>query len=149
MLKKILYGLGIVLVLLQFIRPDKNISEGKSANHIGNKYPVPADVEAILQKACYDCHSNNTRYPWYVNIQPVGLWMGQHIKEGKGELNFDEFLTYSTKKAKHKMEEVVEMVKEGEMPLGSYTWVHKDAVLTAAEKTAITNWAQSTMNQIQ
>ena len=148
MLKKILYGLGILFVLLQFVRPDKNISEGKSANHIGNKYAVPANVEAILQKACYDCHSNNTRYPWYINIQPVGLWMGQHVKEAKGELNFDEFLTYSPKKAKHKLEESIDAVKEGWMPLDSYTWMHKEAILTAEEKTALTEWFGATMNKI-
>jgi hypothetical protein len=149
MLKKIGFGLAILLVLLQFVRPNKNVSEGKQANHIANKYAVPAEVETILQKACYDCHSNNTRYPWYVNIQPVGLWMGRHVDEGKGEMNFDEFLTYSPKKAKHKMEECIDMIKEGEMPLGSYTWIHKDAVLTAEEKSTLTSWAQHTMEQIQ
>jgi hypothetical protein len=148
MARKILIGLLVILVVLQFIRPEKNISAERSANHISNKYAVPANVEGIFKKACYDCHSNNTSYPWYANLQPVGLWLADHVKEGKGEMNFDEFLTYSPKKAHHKLEECIEMVKEGEMPLGSYTWIHKDAVLTQDEKVAITDWASATMQRI-
>ena len=148
MFKKILIGLLFVLIFLQFIRPERNISEGKSANHISNKYAVPEYVDAILKIACNDCHSNNTVYPWYANVQPVGMWLADHVKEGKGELNFDEFLTYSPKKAHHKLEECIEMVKEGEMPLNSYTWIHKDANLTQDEKVAITDWASATMQRI-
>lgn len=106
-------------------------------------------MQLILDKACYDCHSNNTRYPWYANVQPVAWWLNSHVEEGKGEINFDEFLTYPAKKARHKMEEVNEMVKEGEMPLNSYTWVHKEAVLSQSEKLAIANWAVSTMKVIE
>jgi hypothetical protein len=101
-----------------------------------------------LEKACYDCHSNNTVYPWYANVQPVGFWLDDHVNEGKGELNFDEFLTYPPKKARHKMEKVVEEVKEGGMPLDSYTWIHKNALLTPEEKTEITAWADNIAKQI-
>lgn len=138
-----------MLLLLQFVRPTRNIAEGKSPNHISNKYAIPANVATVLEKACYDCHSNNTVYPWYTNIQPIGLWLQNHVNEGKGEMNFDEFLTYSPKKAHHKMEECIEMVKEGEMPLGSYTWIHKDANLTQEERSAITDWASAIMKQIE
>lgn len=148
MFKKILYGLAILLVLLQFVRPNKNIHEGDQPNNIAKKYQVPAEVDGIMKKACYDCHSNNTIYPWYSNIQPVGLWLNNHVNEGKGELNFDEFLTYSPKKAKHKLEEMVDVVKEGEMPLGSYTIIHKNADLTQEERVALTTWAQATAQTI-
>jgi hypothetical protein len=149
MLKTILYLLLAALVLVQFVRPNNNISKGDQPNHIAKKYELPANVEGILRKSCYDCHSNNTVYPWYANVQPAGMWMNSHIREGKGEMNFDEFLTYSPKKARHKLEECIEKVKEGEMPLNSYTWIHKDANLTQDEKVAITSWAQSTMEKIQ
>jgi hypothetical protein len=88
-----------------------------------------------------DCHSNNTIYPWYSHIQPAAWWMNNHVKDGKKDLNFDEFLTYTKKKQFKKMEETIELVKEGEMPLKSYTWIHNDAKLTEAEKTALTDWA--------
>jgi len=149
MLKKILLGIFVVLVLAQFIRPTRNISETPSPNHISKAYPVPADVEAIFNKACNDCHSNNTVYPWYASIQPVAGWLDHHIDEGKGELNFDEFITYKPKKAHHKLEEVNEMVKEGEMPLESYTWIHKDAKLTQEEKLIVANWTVATMDSIE
>ncbi len=149
MVKKILYGLLIALVLIQFIRPERNISEVPSENDIRVHYAVPAEVESILKRACFDCHSNNTYYPWYTNIQPIGWWLQNHINEGKGELNFSEFAAYSPKKADHKLEEVVELVEEKEMPLKSYTWVHKDAVLNAQEIETLVNWANSLRATIQ
>jgi hypothetical protein len=148
-MKKVVYVLVVLMLAIQFFRPEKNISTGVSENHISKKYATPEEVKIILDKSCNDCHSNNTRYPWYANVQPVAWWLNDHVEEGKGEINFDEFLTYPAKKARHKMEEVNEMVKEGEMPLNSYTWVHKEAVLSESEKLAIANWAVSTMKVIE
>jgi hypothetical protein len=148
-MKKIILGIAVLLVLIQFFRPEKNTATAASANNIAKKYNTPNEVKVILDKACNDCHSNNTKYPWYANFQPVAWWLDHHVDEGKGEINFDEFLTYPPKKARHKMEEVNEMVKEGEMPLNSYTWVHKDAVLTQAEKLVLAEWAVATMKTIE
>lgn len=148
-MKKVFIILAVIVLAIQFFRPEKNTSTGVNENHISKKYATPDDVKIILDKACNDCHSNNTHYPWYASIQPVAWWLDHHIEEGKGEINFDEFLTYPPKKARHKMEEVNEMVKEGEMPLNSYTWIHKDAVLSKDEKLSIANWAVSTMKLIE
>lgn len=148
-MKKIILGIAVLLLVIQFFRPEKNISLSPSANNIAKKYNTSNEVKVILDKACNDCHSNNTKYPWYSNFQPVAWWLDHHVDEGKGEINFDEFLTYPAKKARHKMEEVNEMVKEGEMPLNSYTWVHKDAVLTQAEKLVLAEWAVATMKTIE
>ena len=149
MLKKILLVLLALFIIIQFIHPKRNRAEGPQPNYIGNIHPIPADVEVILEKACNDCHSNNSKYPWYAKIQPVDWWMTRHINEGKGHLNFDEYSNRPLRYQYHKMEEVIEMVKEGEMPLDSYTWTHKDAILTEQEKTAITNWAQSILNTME
>lgn len=149
MVKKILIGLVIVLVILQFIRPEGNISTTTSANDIRVTHAVPANVLSVLKRACYDCHSNNTNYPWYTNIQPVGWWMQHHVNEGKEELNFSEFGTYSAKKAAHKLEETAEMVEEKEMPLESYTWIHKDAKLSADEIKLVADWANALKAQIE
>lgn len=143
MVKKIFTGLLIVLIVMQFIRPDKNVSEIPSPNDIRVYHAVPDNVLSILKRACYDCHSNNTSYPWYAEIQPVGWWLADHVKEGKSELNFSEFGTYSVKKADHKLEEVVEMVEDKEMPLESYTFIHKDAVLSKEESELLINWANN------
>jgi hypothetical protein len=152
-MKKVLKTTGwillVALVLIQFFRPAKNLEAAINTNHISSKFSIPEDVNAILEKACYDCHSNNTRYPWYYNIQPVGLWMNNHVVEGKKGLNFSEYTNKRLRYQYHKMEEVIEQVKEGEMPLKSYTWTHKDAILTEAEKTALINWADGIIKNME
>jgi hypothetical protein len=149
MVKRILIILLVILLLIQFIRPERNILPGSQPGSIMAIYPASAQVQGILEKACYDCHSNNTRYPWYTNIQPVGWWLQHHINEGKGGLNFDEFRTYSTRKQAKKLEETVGLVKKGIMPLNSYTWIHKDAILSTQEKEALCAWADSVAKVIQ
>lgn len=148
MIKKIAYVLLAALVIIQFFRPARNISTAKSPNDISNKYTVPASVQEILNTSCYDCHSNNTVYPWYANIQPVAWWLADHVNEGKKELNFSEFITYSPKKAHHKLEEVIEQTKEGEMPLQSYTIIHQNAKLSDTQKLEIATWADGLMKEI-
>lgn len=141
MLKKIIMVLIALIVIIQFIRPAKNQSNDVSKD-ITTVYAMPDDVRQILKSACYDCHSNYTAYPWYTNIQPVGWWMQRHVDGGKRHLNFSEFAGYTPKKQKHKMEEFAELVEKKEMPLNSYTWMHKDARLTDAQRTALINWAK-------
>jgi len=149
MIKKILIAFGVILLVIQFIRPEKNIPDAPSKDNIATHYATPDNVKNILERSCNDCHTNTTKYPWYASIQPIGWWLADHVKEGKSELNFDAFMTYKPKKARHKMEEVNEMVKEGEMPLSSYTIVHQDAKLTLEDKLVIANWAVATMKAIE
>ena len=148
-LKLIGLGLLILLIGIQFIRPPKNQQQGISANHISRQFPIPGDVEPILEKACYDCHTNNSRYPWYYNRQPVGIWMNGHIKEAKGHLNLSEFTDKRPRVQFHKMEEIIEMVKEKAMPIASYKWTHKDARLTVAERSKLIEWAGSVMDTLK
>lgn len=149
MLKKILLVLLAAFIVIQFIHPKKNTAEGPQPNYIGNAYTIPGDVKSILAKACNDCHSNNTVYPWYAKIQPVDWWLTDHVNDGKKHINFDEYTHKSLRYQYHKMEETIEMVKEGEMPLESYTWVHKDAKLTDEEKIKLTGWAESVMKDME
>jgi len=137
------------LIVIQFIHPKRNKAEGAQPNYIGNAFDIPADVKTILAKACKDCHSNNTRYPWYSHLQPADWWMSGHVRKGKKGINFDEYTNKSLRYQYHKMEEVIDMVKEGEMPLKSYTWIHKDARLSEAERTALVNWAHSVMDTMR
>jgi Haem-binding domain len=149
MFKKIMLFLLAALVVIQFIRPAKNKTDAPQPNFIGNTFTIPGEVKTILAKACNDCHSNNTKYPWYSNLQPALWWMSDHIKDGKKELNFDEYTSRRPGFQYRKMEEVIKEVKEGEMPLNSYTWIHKDAILTDAEKIQLTSWAQSVMDTLK
>ena len=147
--KRILIVLLIIFVLIQFIRPEKNKSEGMSPNDISTIYPVPDSIQTILKVACNDCHSNNTRYPWYAEIQPVTWWLNNHIVDGKKDLNFSEYTKYRIRKQYIKFEQIIELVKENAMPLASYTWIHKDAILSDREKQAIINWAEWNRDSIQ
>jgi len=150
MLKKILIGLGLLLLLIQFIRPDKNVSNDLK-NDISTKYQVPAEVNQILQVSCNDCHSNKTKYPWYANVQPVAWWLNDHVVDGKRHLNFSEFTKMPIAIQNHKLEETIEMVEEKEMPLPSYTnfGLHSEANLSDAQRKLITDWAKAQMKYLK
>lgn len=144
MVKKIGMGLVMLLLAIQFVRPAKNVAEGLAATDISLVYPaMPQEIHTLLQKKCYDCHSNNTAYPWYSYVQPIAWWMNSHVVEGKEHLNFSNFASYDKKKAEHKLEELVEVLTEGEMPLKSYTLIHREAIMSPEEVTTIRNWVSS------
>ncbi len=153
MLKKILKRffqlLLLVFIVIQFFRPAKNKAEGISNNDITKLYPVPDDVKTILKTSCYDCHSNNTVYPWYAEVQPVAWWLDNHIKDGKKDLNFSEFAGYRLRRQYKKLEEINELVKKDEMPLDSYLWIHKDAKLNDLQKQTLANWVQSVRDTME
>ena len=146
--KKIGIGLLIVLLVMQAFRPAKNTSNDTTKD-ISKSYVVPENVKAILAKACNDCHSNSTRYPWYAEVQPVSWWLNNHINDGKKHFNLNEFDGYRIARQYKKLEECMEQVKEGEMPLSSYTIIHKDAILTPAEKETLMNWCEIVRDSIK
>lgn len=142
--KRILFGFGVLAVGVQFIRPTPNRSSAPAGpSDITASYPTPPEVKAILARACNDCHSDATRYPWYAHVQPAGWWLANHIADGKRHLNFSQFGSYSPDRAAHKIEELIEETEERKMPLRSYTFLHPDARLSDAEIAAVTDWARS------
>ena len=150
MLKKILLGLAAVLVIIQFIRPEKNLSDDRTYD-VSTKYAVPDNVKTILDVACNDCHSNKTAYPWYSNIQPIAWFLDHHVTDGKRHLNFSTFTKRPVAVQNHKFEETIEMVKEGEMPLPSYTWLglHSGANLTDEQRQILIKWAETNMDSLK
>lgn len=136
------------LVVIQFFRIDKTNPQVDEANRLEAALAVPADVSMILSRSCADCHSNNTSYPWYSNIQPAAWFLKDHIDHGRRELNVSEFNTYSPKKKKHKLEEICKYVRSGEMPLPSYLWIHRDAALSDSERNALCDWATAEAEKI-
>ena len=139
----------IILIVIQFIRPQKNIHPGPQPSDISTLYPVPADVDSLLVVACKDCHSNNTRYPWYNNIQPVAWFLDNHVKDGKQSFNLNEFATYPVARQYDKIEEIKKQLDKGEMPLSSYTLIHKDAKLTDAQKEKVIGWSEGIRKQME
>jgi len=148
LLKKIILGLVVFFVAIQFIRPAKNIAARPSENDITDHYPTPPAVKQLLAVACYDCHSDTTRYPWYADVQPVGWWLSSHVNDGKKHLNFSEFATYSPKRAASKLDFMIDEVTDHDMPLLSYRLGHPDARLTPAQIKLLTDWADSVREQI-
>lgn len=147
-IKKILLGLLIVFIAIQFIQPARNKNGQVIATDISKIYSLPQSVQASLKTACYDCHSNNTNYPWYTNIQPVGWIMARHIKEGKEELNLSEFGSYSERRQLSKLRSIENSIKDGSMPITSYTIIHKNARLTKEEKAQIIDWVKITRDSL-
>lgn len=140
MKKKIALGVLILLVLVQFIPVDtSNPAIDKQKDFI-TVTKAPEEVALLLKTSCYDCHSNETAYPWYFKVAPVSWWLKHHINEGREELNFSTWADFSTKRKDKKLKESIKMVQEGEMPMGSYTLVHKEAVINEAQQKTLVDW---------
>lgn len=138
--KKILVVLLIAFVLIQFYRPEKNDAEYRGVKAFETETKPTKEVVAILEKNCYDCHSNKTEYPWYANVAPVSFWLHDHIEDGVKHFNVSKWESYSVKKRDHKLDELIEEVEEGKMPLDSYTWLHGS--ITEVEKETLITWAK-------
>lgn len=142
-------GLLLALVAVQFIRSPRNAGVAEGPSSIVAIHQVPADVRRLLTRACYGCHSNSTKYPWYAAVQPAGWWLNRHVTHGRAELNFSEFSVYSRKRAVRKLNHVAEEVRERHMPLKSYLLMHGEAKLTDADIALISNWAKDLANAIE
>ncbi len=123
-----------IVLVIQFIPVERNVSTVPPGQSFERTEKVPANVATILKVSCYDCHSNNTSYPWYSELQPGAYFMAQHIKEGKEELNFDEFNDYSKRRKKAKIKSIISQIEKDEMPLKSYRMMHGNARLSADKK---------------
>lgn len=147
-MKKWLIRIAIVLasafIAIQFVRPARTNPVSDPAMALR----APAHIQPILERSCHDCHTNNTKWPWYTNVAPLSWSIIEHVNEGREELSFSEWGRYSPKDADHLLEEICEMVERSEMPLPEYLWLHRDARLTAADKRALCNWVVEERSRI-
>ncbi|SFS77398.1 heme-binding domain-containing protein [Lutibacter maritimus] len=141
-MKKILLAILAVVVLIQFIRPEKNNSQNYS-NDISKVVDVPTEVQEILKTSCNDCHSNNTVYPWYSEIAPISWYLASHVNEGKEHLNFSEWTVYNENQKSHIIKDIEEELEEQKMPLKSYLIIHKDAKMTEDQYNTLLNWVKT------
>ena len=148
-LKVIVIVLVVAFVIAQFIRPSFTNPPVNTAEMLETSVTVPDNVEEILKRSCNDCHTNTTSYPWYSQISPVSWFLNNHIQEGRGELNFSIWNTYTAKRKDKKLDEICEQVKTGEMPLPSYLWIHRDAALREGDANILCDWANQTRQSIR
>lgn len=141
-IRKILTGLLVILIIIQFVQPARNKSSEAMPYDISHTLTIPGNVQGILKKACYDCHSNNTVYPWYSFVQPMHWVLNNHIQSGKEELNFNEFGSYSLRRQRNKLRAVENNITDESMPLFSYTLLHRNAILSDKEKSVLLRWLQ-------
>jgi Haem-binding domain len=140
-LRKSLLAILIGFVAIQFVQPARNANGQVLATDITKTLRVTDSVQIILKTACYDCHSNNTNYPYYAYIQPIGWLLNNHIQEGKKQLNFSDFGSMTKRRQESKLKSIVSQVKDDAMPLPAYIKLHKNAVLTKEAKEILINWA--------
>ena len=133
-MKKVLVVLLLAFIIIQFFPIDKNNPAPTPQMDFLTIKNTPEKMATVIRNSCYDCHSNETKYPWYANIQPVAWFLKSHIDEGRKHLNFSTFATYETKRQAHKLHEAVEMVESGEMPMDSYVLGHGNAKLTEDQR---------------
>ena len=128
----------VVLVAIQFVPIPIDTGNPPVTGDI----PTSPAVKAILRRACYDCHSNETEWPWYGRIAPVSWLIARDVRKGRAELNFSTWNQYSTQQRVKKLRESWEEIAEGEMPPWFYRPVHRDARLTAEDRTLLRQWAR-------
>lgn len=142
-LKYLLLIVLVGLVVIQFINRPERVNEPVTQDDIIENLQVNADMAGLLKAACYDCHSNQPRYPWYASIAPVSWSIAEHIEHGRDELNFSRWATYSARTRDHKLEEMVEEVEVGNMPLPGYVAMHKEANLSAEQFEMLKTWVEA------
>lgn len=147
-LKRTMLVILLVFIAMQFIRPSPNSYNGRKQADMITHFNVPANVASILKTSCYDCHSNNTGYPWYSNIQPVGWLLAKHVNNGKEDLNFNEFPAYSKRRQLSKLKSIQNSIKDGSMPLSSYTLLHNDAKLSEDSKASVIHWTAKVIDSL-
>lgn len=139
----IFFFLLVCFALIQLKRPEIKAYTVPAEESFNVAFQVPSEVQSILKTSCYDCHSNETTYPWYSKIQPMAWLMEQHIVEGKEKLNFDEVATYGTRKRRSKFKQIINQIQQGKMPLTSYTLMHQGTALTKEEEEILIRYFNS------
>lgn len=141
-MKKILLIILALFIFAQFFKPKENEGNLNLTAFIEETKPSKG-IQMMLQDACYDCHSNKTNYPWYNKVTPINFWLAHHIDEGKSELNFSDWMNYSSERKIKKMHELAEEVEEKHMPITPYTFTHPKSKLSEDQITELITWAKS------
>ncbi|PLX04251.1 MAG: cytochrome C [Marinilabiliales bacterium] len=143
-MKKTIWLLLIgIVVLIQLIPTGRPESTDNNPNDLIVNNNLPDSVVSILQTSCYDCHSNQSVYPWYSYVAPVSWLVARDVRNGKEELNFSEWESLDKMKKAKLIDDIIEEVSDGGMPLQIYPLMHPEAKLTKSDRQMIVDWAES------
>ena len=140
--KKILLILLALFLIVQFIPSDLPEVKMDNPNDLMVNNDLPEDIEQLLKSSCYDCHSNETVYPWYSYVAPVSFLISKDTREGRLELNFSNWETLDKIEKAEMLDEIAEEVEEGEMPMKIYPITHPEARLSEDQRQLIVDWAE-------
>jgi hypothetical protein len=141
LLKRIVLGLAVVFAGMQLFRPDRTNPPVNAAQSVQAAATLPPDVGAVLRRSCFDCHSSETRWPWYSGVVPMAWAVANHVKEGRAQFSFSDWGTYPVRKRVAILEKMCDEVREGRMPLREYLWLHRDATLSEADWKSVCDWS--------
>jgi len=141
LIKRVVLGLVVAGVAIQFYRPTRTNPPVNPSRRLEAAAQIPATTAAILQRSCYDCHSNETRWPWYSAVVPMAWGVANHVTEGRAHMNFSEWGAYPPRKRVAMLEKMCDEVREGRMPLPSYLLLHAEARLAEADWKAVCDWS--------
>ena len=139
--RRTVIGLAFVFLGLQLFRPDRANPPVGPAQSVQATATVPPAVDAVLVRSCYDCHSNQTRWPWYSAVAPMAWGVADHVAEGRAHVNFSEWGRYPSRKRIGILEKMCDEVREGRMPIREYLWLHRDARLSEVEWKSVCDWS--------
>jgi len=142
MIKKILIGLLALFLISQFIPANLPEVINDNPTDLISNNDVPKNIEKMLRTSCYDCHSNETVYPWYSYVSPVKFLISKDTKDGRKHLNFSEWKNYSKADKLEALDDIGEEVEEGEMPMKIYPITHPNAKLNDSDREALVLWAE-------
>jgi len=147
MLRGLLATAIIVLAGMQFFGPARTNPATTPAQALAAKIAVPDDIHAVLKRSCWDCHSNETQWPWYAHVAPMSWGVIGDVNEGRDHLNFTDW-HYSPEEGADLLDGICKQIKRKRMPLPSYTWIHWGAKLSDAEIKRLCTWANDSAERL-
>lgn len=148
MIKYIILGMVTIMVAIQFVGEPLPENRGENPQDLLVNYSIEGDVADLLRASCYDCHSQETKYPFYSKVAPVSWLIGDHVRDGREELNFSEWESLTKRKKIRKLKDIAEEVGEKKMPLESYIYLHEEAKLSSEQRQVLIDWANEMADEV-
>jgi Haem-binding domain len=151
MRKTIRWGSAAAIVgafAIQFVRPPRTNPVTIPERTLAARVPLTSEAAAILDRSCRDCHSNDTRWPWYSNVAPVSWFVIDHVDHGRRHLNYSDWAQYSPDDVQRLLKNICAFAKKDTMPLSSYLRMHRDARLSDADVTTLCDWTDSVLRPL-